>query len=507
MRRCRSNQFVLYVKRLPARGDNIKKLVCLSLIFLTLCGCTAKENAKKPKEDNKPFIGVWISCYELDKMLSGGNLKGEFDKVCKNLETIKVTDVFLHARAFGDSLFKSRYYPQKENTKSYDFDVFKYMITALSGAGIRTHAWINPFRTAPGEFNNPADPGVRAKVLRGIREIIENYDVAGIHFDDYFYPAEDGKIDEASYKEYSKTAEKPLGKDEWRRANISALIFSVKDLLTLSDKKPVFSVSPAADIEKNRNTYFADIKDWCSEGAVDMIIPQLYFGFKYPDKRFCFDNLLKEWKKLTVGSKTKLIIGLSAYKLGTKEPPDNAEWQNGEDILSRQTEICLGDSAVLGVCFFSYSYLFSDDKLNTAAREKIKRVIIKKGRILSAPQSVKKPMFYTPRSVSYASCFSFCLCGGKTPCKRKSPLKGDFQEGVGGIGGSGVQSENQEIFGERHFRPRACRLFRHAQQNGCTRQPLCCVLYYVYAANASACAPVALENFAPVPSLLWVAPC
>ena len=339
-----------------------------------LCGCLDGNTVKKEKNQN-PFIGVWISCYELDKMLSCGNFKKEFTLAAENLKEFGVNNAFIHVCAFSDSLFDSKYFTQKEKTLIYDFDVLKFITDTLSAAGIGTHAWINPFRSAPGVFKNPADPAVRASVLGFIREIIDNYNISGVHFDDYFYPADSDSLDDAEYTEYKKTAKNPLSKDDWRRANVSALVYSVKDLIESTDKDILLSISPAADIGKNRNVYFADVKAWCNDNAADLIIPQLYFGFDYPDKNFCFDNLLKEWKALTKNSKTKLITGLAAYKVGTENPPDNAEWQKGEDILSRQTEICLFDEKIFGVCFFSYTYLFSGDKLNTAAREKVKDVI------------------------------------------------------------------------------------------------------------------------------------
>ena len=361
-------------KHLRARGDITKKIIAFIVVCTLLCGC-ARENPAKEEKNQNPFIGVWISCYELDKMLSGGNFKKEFTDAAENLKEFGVNNAFLHVCAFSDSLFASKYYKQKENTLGYDFDVLKFMTDTLGAAGIGTHAWINPFRAAPGVFKNPADPGVRATVLCGIREIIDNYDVAGIHFDDYFYPADSDSLDNAEYTEYKKTAKNPLGKDDWRRANVSALVFAVKDLVDSYNKNITFSISPAADIEKNENAYFADVKAWCKDNAADFIIPQLYFGFRYPDGKFCFSNLLNSWKELTKDSKTKLIIGLAAYKVGTENPPDNAEWQKGEDILSRQTELCLFDEKIFGVCFFSYTYLFSGNKLNTAARERVKEVI------------------------------------------------------------------------------------------------------------------------------------
>ena len=80
----------------------------------------------------------------------------------------------------------------------------------------------------------------------------------------------------------------------------------------------------------------------------------------------CFLNNSRLWHVIEqmklphiTGSKAKLVIGLAAYKLGTKEPPDNAEWQTKEDILNRQTKICLDDSDISGICFFSYSYLIN----------------------------------------------------------------------------------------------------------------------------------------------------
>lgn len=338
---------------------------------MLLCGCAPET--KTAKTANKDFFcGVWISCYELDKMINGGDFKTEFSAVCEDLKTLPVTDVFIHVRAFSDSLFPSKYYPQKENAKACGFDLFSFIISSLTKAGIRTHAWINPFRTANGGFLDPADEKVRARILCGIREITENYGVAGIHFDDYFYPADSEGIDEKSYAAYSETAACPLDKAAWRTANINALIFSAGDIIRRSGKDMIFSVSPAADTEKNLNSSFADVKAWCEGGAVDLVIPQLYFGFDYENEKFRFLNLIKEWKELINGGRARLVIGLAAYKLGTTSPPDSAEWQTGEDILARQVKACYEDSAVSGVCFFSFSYLFSREELNTAAREKVK---------------------------------------------------------------------------------------------------------------------------------------
>ena len=339
----------------------MKKLLAILMLTIMLCGCARREaiSAKVEKPAGKEaVIGVWISCYELDAMLSGGNFKEEFAAAAKKLKEAGATDAFVHVRAFGDSLFKSEYYPQKENTKQYGFDLPEYMIETLAAEDIRFHAWINPFRSENGGFLDPADENVRARILCGVREIVEKYDISGIHFDDYFYPSAEDETDRASFEQYRNSAKQALSLYDYRRSQITAFMFAAKSAAKCRDESVVFSVSPAAGIEKNRDSAFADVADWCSRGAADWIIPQLYFGFEYPKEEYRFDDLLAKWKALERGEGVKLIIGLAAYKVGTAAAPDAAEWgENGAAVLERQIKICLCDPDVGGIALFSYSYI------------------------------------------------------------------------------------------------------------------------------------------------------
>ncbi|MBR4909925.1 MAG: family 10 glycosylhydrolase [Clostridia bacterium] len=340
----------------------MKKAGVLFALFILLCGCAAAEPQKEEAEAKEKIFGVWISCYELEPMLAGGNFKEEFSAAAGNSAAAGMTDAFVHVRAFGDSLFPSRFYPQNENAARYDFDLLRFMIDCIHNAGMRFHAWINPFRDGDGSFLSPASAEVQARILGGIREITEGYGVDGIHFDDYFYTEKSS--DAADYGRYRLAAAQPLSIEEYRTANISRLIAATKSLTAAAGI--TFSVSPAADTDKNKNVFFADVAEWCKNKTVDIIIPQLYFGFEYPDSRFCFDNLLAEWKELC-GDNVRLVIGVAAYKLGTDSVPDTYEWKNGADILARQTEICVRDPDLAGICYFSYSYLFAGDGLHKTA--------------------------------------------------------------------------------------------------------------------------------------------
>lgn len=320
-------------------------------------------------------------------MLSG-DFKAEFGAAVQNCLSRGVTDMFVHIRPFCDSYYPSEIFPLRSSAATQNFDVLEYMIGICHQNGIKLHAWLNPYRvrtadcdisalpdgspakrwlsdeTADNDINvslvsgiylNPASSEARALILDGIREIIDNYAVDGIHFDDYFYPTVDESFDKMSYTAYCTDTQKPLDLDDWRRANVNALVSCAYTAIKFKNKDIVFSVSPSASIDENYNKHYADIAAWVSSDCVDYIIPQLYFGFDYPDSDYKFNNLLDTWQKETSKTDTKLLIGLATYKINTQNEPDRAEWANGRDVIKQQIEICKEASGVAGHIYFSYS--------------------------------------------------------------------------------------------------------------------------------------------------------
>lgn len=399
----------------------MKKSVAVILaLFLLLCGCSSAQNISSvpaPSEEpqsleNTASSGVWLSFSEINSMLdSTDGFKKEFEKVVENCKGLKIENLYVHVRAYCDSLFPSEYFPLISRAEKYDFDIFEYIVDTCRQNGIRVHAWINPYRVltssteitaldkdspaykwlsddksendvnvvkANGIYLNPAEYEVRELVINGIREILENYEVAGIHFDDYFYPTTDDSFDAESYAKYKSETENPLALDEWRRANVNALISGCYTAVKFYDKDILFTVSPAASIENNYNSLYADVKSWVESGCVDYIIPQLYFGFEYPNPAFSFENLLNEWEALVeCNDDVGLLIGLASYKIGTDAESDKAEWQSDDDIIARQVENCYESDRVAGYVLFSYSSLFGEQELNTRQRENLAEYIEK----------------------------------------------------------------------------------------------------------------------------------
>lgn len=386
-----------------------KTKLILIMLLLILCGCNAKAPQSNHTSPQNKSGAVWISFYEVKEILtSEKGVDAELDEIINNLSVAKITDVYVHTRSHCDAIYPSKIFPKTKEAEVVDFDFLELMVEKFHRADIKIHAWINPYRVAISEdasllnvespvakwlndtnnendknvsyfkgiYLNPAEVEVQKLVIDGVKEIVENYNVDGIHFDDYFYPTTEPEFDKASYDEYCKNTENPLQLSDWRRCNVNALISGCYNAIKKIDAKCEFSISPAASIENNFNTLYADAKYWVENGTVDAIIPQLYFGFEYPDISFRFNNLLDDWQELAnKNPKVKLIIGLGIYKANTEATADKPEWNKNRDIIAKQVKICLENNYVDGYAFYSYSSLFSTSEPFISHRENILKII------------------------------------------------------------------------------------------------------------------------------------
>ena len=215
-------------------------------------------------------------------------------------------------------------------------------------------------------YFDPGIPAVQQLVVDGAAEIVKNYDVDGIHLDDYFYPGTDF-ADEATYERYGQDFSR-IG--DWRRDNVNTLIAALDETLHTLDKNLSFGVSPAGIWEnksansKGSNTQgqssyselYCDSLQWINAGTVDYICPQLYWsiGFEPAD----FQTLVKWWQKAVSTSDVALYIGIGAYRSAEAQPGDT--WY-GTDEIERQLTLLDDSIDIQGEVFFSYTSLESID--------------------------------------------------------------------------------------------------------------------------------------------------
>ena len=382
------------------RVDFMKKVLAVLAVAVILAGCSKPITQKSVNKHS----GVWLSYSEVNAMLDG-DFKAEFNTFIKNCQDLKITDLYIHVRAFGDALYKSKLFPQNEKSLKYDFDVLKWVLDISHQNGIKVHAWINPYRISTtatnideinpnspaylwlkddnpqndknvcingGIYLNPAESQVQQLIINGVREVVRGYDVDGIHFDDYFYPTQSEEFDKASYDLYKAQNLAPLPLADFRRLNVDLLLSGTYNAIKHIKTGVTFSVSPAASVDNNYQKLYADVRSWVDNGFVDAKIPQLYFGFEYPDDNFKFNNLLKAWCDIAdLNPDVKLFIGLGVYKARPELEADKAEWQNNSDIIMRQVEEVYNNDRVDGFVYFSYSSLISNDTEFKAQRENL----------------------------------------------------------------------------------------------------------------------------------------
>ena len=296
-----------------------------------------------------------------------------YSQMLNQVKEYEMNTVIVHVRAFSDALYHSKVYPfssYMSGHNSLSFDPLEEMVKITHEKGLKFEAWINPYRISlnskslnqfkKSKYNawlesndviycgdeqyilNPASEKARKLIVDGVKEIVENYDVDGIHFDDYFYV--DGS--------HKNTTEKT------RKENVNLLIKSVYETIKTIDSNVTFGISPQGNYE-NCMSQGADVDTWLKdEGYIDYLMPQLYWSNDYDGTRL-FSKRTRIFASLRRHPRVLLYAGLGLYRAGQDFEKDKG-WGKRSDNLSKQIDI-LDNYGYKGYCLFSYSSLFSDD--------------------------------------------------------------------------------------------------------------------------------------------------
>ncbi|MBR5270103.1 MAG: family 10 glycosylhydrolase, partial [Anaerotignum sp.] len=251
-------------------------------------------------------------------------------------------------RPKGDAFYESEWNPWSAvltgvQGKDPGYDPMAFMIREAHKRGLEFHAWMNPYRiTTSGTdlsvlasdhmarkhpdwiltynnamYYNPADDEVKEYLCDTVEEVVKNYDVDAIHFDDYFYPS-NYPLPEGEDRDGATANE--------RREHVNDLIRQVYRTIKRADASVEFGVSPMG-IWKNDTSdprgsatkgtegyysVFGDAKTWVEEEWVDYIVPQIYWeqGNAYAD----YETVVEWWSDVVSGTDVDLYIGHGIYK-------------------------------------------------------------------------------------------------------------------------------------------------------------------------------------------------
>ena len=351
--------------------------------------------------------GVWVSYLDWNGWAKDeAGYKKAMDQTLDLCVQKGLNAVFLQVRPDGDAMYPSQYFPWSKfasgkQGKNPGYDPLAYAVQAAHQRGLQLHAWINPYRITGylnrysdlcasnpaiawakdgdssndrwvlcqnGEYYyNPAIPQVRQLIIDGVKEIVTNYEVDGIHFDDYFYPNLDDSKAETwfDYPEYQASGTS-LSVAAWRRNNVNELVRGVYGAVKSIRPQALFGISPEGYLQNLRKDtrQFTDVDAWMTQsGYVDYLMPQIYWGFEAKQNGqaagYAFANCLNEWVTLKKKGNVKLYVGLALYKTGTDAVDGNEvpEWQRYHDIMKREVQAGRATGQVSGYCFYDLSSL------------------------------------------------------------------------------------------------------------------------------------------------------
>lgn len=302
-------------------------------------GQTASASSVPPTDEAEPnaalpsgeWRAVWVSYLEWAGMdfSSEEAFRADAAELMDNCLSIGLNTVIAQVRPFGDALYRSTLFPWSHlctGVQGQDpgFDPLDVLITEAHSRGLSLEAWVNPYRlrssakmpsalaennlanvhpewvcaVGEGLYLNPAIPEAADYVVQGVAELVQNYAVDGIHFDDYFYPTTDAALDAA---QFAASGAGDLG--AWRRQNVTALVKAAHDAVKAADATLRFGVSPQGNPDNDLGQQYSDVKAWlAAEGenaVVDYLCPQIYWGCGYTlqsgSTRFAFENIVPEW--------------------------------------------------------------------------------------------------------------------------------------------------------------------------------------------------------------------
>lgn len=355
------------------------------------------------KYQEKELRAFWVSTVvniDLPLFNDEKEYRLELEEIIKTALKYNINTIFFQVRPLNDAFYTSKLNPYsrflmgKEGQKP-PFDVLEYLIQLAKPHKIAIHAWCNPYRVSMkinnltkeeylnslSELNfarkypelvisdenkqlilNPTKEAVKQFIIASMVEIVSNYDVKGIHWDDYFYPYAALSKTDNDLEDFEAREDKSLSLGDFRRKHVTNIVKRTYQALKDKNEKLKFGVSPfgiwqskendvrgsntAQSTSQSYHHQYADTFLWVKKGYLDYIVPQLYWEFGHEVAPFA--DLTRWWADVVKGTNVDLYIGHGVYRLGRKGEFENPLEINNQLKYANQFE------TVKGNVFFTY---------------------------------------------------------------------------------------------------------------------------------------------------------
>lgn len=323
--------------------SSLLKRSALAAVLLAIAALPMSSGVKREVRS------VWMATvWALDWPSSTSSTTAQKNEMVKYLDVLQKNNfnaIYFQVRTMSDAFYKSSYEPWSSyltGTRGKDpgWDPLAFVVEECHKRGIECHAWVNPYRFSTGSnwstaqdqalksagmllaytksdgktttILNPGLESVRKRIVDVCKEIISNYDVDGLVFDDYFYPEGIPVTSSAGDYDLWQKSGASMTFSDWRRNNVNQMVADVYKMVQQQKPYVRFGISPAGaactsaavaakhGIDRcpvasdwQYDGIFSDPVAWLEAGTIDYISPQLYW--KTNHKTNPFGPMTKWW--------------------------------------------------------------------------------------------------------------------------------------------------------------------------------------------------------------------
>ncbi|MBD9162165.1 MAG: T9SS C-terminal target domain-containing protein [Bacteroidales bacterium] len=323
--------------------SSLLKRSALAAVLLAIAALPMSSGVKREVRS------VWMATvWALDWPSSTRSTTAQKNEMVKYLDVLQKNNfnaVYFQVRTMSDAFYKSSYEPWSSyltGTRGKDpgWDPLAFVVEECHKRGMECHAWVNPYRFSTGSnwstaqdqalksagmllaytksdgktttILNPGLESVRKRIVDVCKEIISNYDVDGLVFDDYFYPEGIPVTSSAGDYDLWQKSGASMTFGDWRRNNVNQMVADVYKMVQQQKPYVRFGISPAGaactsaavaakhGIDRcpvasdwQYDGIFSDPVAWLEAGTIDYISPQLYW--KTNHKTNPFGPMTKWW--------------------------------------------------------------------------------------------------------------------------------------------------------------------------------------------------------------------
>jgi len=344
----------------------MRRTIIASLLLLSALVAWSQET---PKHEIRAVWLTTLGGLDWPRTMNPKQQQEDLIRLLDKYKAVGINTVLFQARVRATTTYPSDIEPWTEYLtgkvgQSPGYDPLQLVIDECHKRGMQLHAWVvtipvgkwkqggtqlirkkfpkQILRIGDEAYMNPEMPETADYIAQCCKEIVDKYDVDGIHLDYIRYPETWGK----------RSRTKP---DE-RRANITRIVQAIHKEVKASKPWVMLSCSPVGKFDNlsrypsggwnARNAVFQDAQGWLKDSLMDALFPMMYFR----DNNFY--PFVIDWQERSYGR--FIVPGLGIYFLDPRE----GKWELG-DV---EREMWVSRQIGAGHCYFRSKFLTDNVK-------------------------------------------------------------------------------------------------------------------------------------------------